>query len=207
MNEYFKRLHIYLVTTVVIMIACLSCRQNETESVFKQVPSSQTGIAFTNQLEEKPLFSILYYLYYYNGGGVATGDINNDGLTDIFFTANSKGNNKLYLNKGGFKFEDITVQAGVAGLSSPAGTAGVAGVAGVTGVVGLPPEPLLASSALAAKPKAILSATIIANHLVLIATFLLIARCAARFLSHASRFHVAANCTRRTSQRICDVNR
>ena len=117
MNECFKRIHIYLITVIVIVVACLSCREDEREQVFKQMPASQTGIAFSNQLEEKPLFSILYYLYYYNGGGVATGDINNDGLTDIFFTANSKGNNKLYLNKGGFKFEDITVKAGIAGLS------------------------------------------------------------------------------------------
>ena len=117
MNECFKRIHVYLIAAIMLMLGCVSCRQDEGENVFKQMPASQTGIAFSNQLEEKPLFSILYYLYYYNGGGVATGDINNDGLTDIFFTANSKGNNKLYLNKGGFKFEDITVKAGVAGLS------------------------------------------------------------------------------------------
>src|SRR4030095_16409514 len=100
MHDYFKRKNIYLITGIVIVITCFSCRQEGEENIFKQVPASQTGIAFTNQLEEKPSFNILYYLYYYNGGGVATGDINNDGLTDIFFTANSKGNNKLYLNKG-----------------------------------------------------------------------------------------------------------
>jgi hypothetical protein len=68
-------------------------------------------------LGKKKLFNILYYLYYYNGGGVATGDVNNDGLMDIYFAANSKGNNKLYLNKGGFGFEDITGKAKVAGTA------------------------------------------------------------------------------------------
>ncbi len=79
--------------------------------------AAQTGIQFKNELVDRDHFNILYYLYYYNGGGVATGDINNDGLADIFFTANSKGNNKLYLNKGNFQFEDITAKAGVQGTA------------------------------------------------------------------------------------------
>jgi hypothetical protein len=79
--------------------------------------SGTTNIHFTNNLEKKEGFSILYYLYYYNGGGVAVGDINNDGLPDIYFTANSHGGNKLYLNKGNFQFEDITEKAGVAGTA------------------------------------------------------------------------------------------
>src|SRR5215216_2914508 len=95
----------------------LLCSCNTKDGLFTALAPSTTHITFENKLEKKPLFNILYYLYYYNGGGVATGDINNDGLTDIYFTANSKGHNKLYLNKGNFKFEDITEKAGVAGLS------------------------------------------------------------------------------------------
>ena len=91
-----------------------SCKKKK-ETMFESLSASETNIGFVNKLENKEMFNILYYLYYYNGGGVATGDINNDGLPDIYFTANSKGNNKLYLNKGNFIFEDITAQAGVAG--------------------------------------------------------------------------------------------
>src|SRR5436190_17737034 len=91
----------------------ISCHQSNT--LFESLSASRTHISFANNLEKKKLFNILYYLYYYNGGGVATGDINNDGLPDIYFTANSKGHNKLYLNKGNFEFEDITDKAGVAG--------------------------------------------------------------------------------------------
>ena len=93
----------------------ISCRQSST--LFESLSPSKTHINFSNQLEQKKLFNILYYLYYYNGGGVATGDINNDGLVDIYFTANSNGHNKLYLNKGNFEFEDVTDKAGVAGTS------------------------------------------------------------------------------------------
>jgi len=93
----------------------ISCHKPRT--LFVSLPSSTTHINFENKVENKHLFNILYYLYFYNGGGVATGDINNDGLPDIYFTANSKGHNKLYLNKGNFQFEDITDKAGVAGTA------------------------------------------------------------------------------------------
>ncbi len=92
-----------------------SCHNSD--NLFAKLSSSKTHIDFANNLEKKDLFSILYYLYYYNGGGVAIGDINNDGLPDIYFTANSYGHNKLYLNKGNFEFEDITDKAGVAGTA------------------------------------------------------------------------------------------
>ncbi len=94
-----------------------SCKGKK-ETMFESLSASSTQIYFENKLDNhRDMFNILYYLYYYNGGGVATGDINNDGLPDIYFTANSKGNNKLYLNKGNFVFEDITAKAGVAGTA------------------------------------------------------------------------------------------
>jgi hypothetical protein len=91
-----------------------SCKEKK-DTPFESLPASTTNIKFTNKLASHDLFNILYYLYYYNGAGVATGDINNDGWPDIYFTANNKGGNKLYLNKKGFVFEDITDKAGVAG--------------------------------------------------------------------------------------------
>jgi hypothetical protein len=100
---------------LLLTLPFVSC--NRHKSLFTSLPASTTKIDFANNLEKKPLFGILYYLYYYNGGGVAIGDINNDGLPDIYFTANSYGHNKLYLNKGNFQFEDITDKAGVAGIA------------------------------------------------------------------------------------------
>lgn len=91
-----------------------STAQTATDPLFKLLAPSETGIDFANQVSEDTTFNILNYLYFYNGGGVSIGDVNNDGLPDIYFTANRLAN-KLYLNKGNFKFEDITKKAGVAG--------------------------------------------------------------------------------------------
>ncbi len=113
----FKNNHIkkYLAIPAFVLIAILCSHCNKKKSIFESLPSLKTNITFTNQLPQRENFNILYYIYYYNGGGVATGDINNDGLTDIYFTSNNKGANKLYLNKGDFEFEDITDKAAVAG--------------------------------------------------------------------------------------------
>ncbi|GAB2810738.1 VCBS repeat-containing protein [Ferruginibacter profundus] len=113
MQHYKKYIACLLVLPSLLINAC----KEKKDTLFTSLPSSDTHISFANNLEKKKLFSILYYLYYYNGGGVSTGDINNDGLPDIYFTANSKGNNKLYLNKGNMQFEDITDKAGVKGIS------------------------------------------------------------------------------------------
>lgn len=98
------------------LLIIASCGKKNTEKpVFTLLDSTQTGVKFNNVLNDNDPPGILNYLYFYNGGGVAIGDINNDGLPDIFFTANRKGGNKLYINKGNYKFEDVTTKAGVAG--------------------------------------------------------------------------------------------
>ncbi len=113
-NRMFK-IKYFIVCLVLFAFVISSC--NKQKGLFASLSPSDTHIAFANNLEKKDLFGILYYLYYYNGGGVSIGDINNDGLPDIYFTANSNGHNKLYLNKGNFVFEDITDKAGVAGTA------------------------------------------------------------------------------------------
>ncbi len=101
----------------------MACTQKETtttvatptqETLFSLVDPAVSGIQFTNTLTENEEVNYFAYQYLYMGGGVAIGDINNDGLQDIYFTANMESN-KLYLNKGNLQFEDITAQAGVAG--------------------------------------------------------------------------------------------
>jgi hypothetical protein len=102
----------------------ISCGEEKTApqiieaTLFDLLPSSQTGITFNNTLAEGPNTNILVYEYFYNGGGVAAGDVNADGLPDLYFTSNME-ENKLYLNTGSMKFKDITTQAGVGGRSGP----------------------------------------------------------------------------------------
>ena len=83
----------------------------------KLVPAEKTHVTFINKNTEGASFNILDYLYFYNGAGVAAADFNNDGLPDLYFISN-EGESKLYLNKGGLKFEDITKKAGLEGSGS-----------------------------------------------------------------------------------------
>ncbi|HSF52860.1 MAG TPA: VCBS repeat-containing protein [Algoriphagus sp.] len=89
----------------------------EYQSRFENLSPKKTGVTFKNQLREDSQNNILRYEYFYNGGGVAVGDLNNDSLDDIFFTGNMTGN-KLYKNLGELKFEDITKSAGVGGKNT-----------------------------------------------------------------------------------------
>ena len=84
------------------------------QQLFMSLSPAVTNITFENNVDEEGLFNSINYLYFYDGGGVAVGDINNDGLADIYFTSNMYTNH-LYLNKGNFHFEDITQEAGVYG--------------------------------------------------------------------------------------------
>jgi hypothetical protein len=101
---------------IFLIFLVFSCKPDgkKGEQLFTLLPPSSTHVNFKNQLTETEQSNIIEYLYFNNGAGVAAVDINNDGLVDLYFTSN-QNSNKLYLNKGNFKFEDITETAGVAG--------------------------------------------------------------------------------------------
>jgi enediyne biosynthesis protein E4 len=96
---------------LLILSILTSCDYFSKES-FHKVSPDNSGIHFTNTLIENDTLNYTKFPYMYMGGGVAVGDINNDGLDDIFFTGNLV-QNKLYLNKGKMQFEDISKQAGI----------------------------------------------------------------------------------------------
>ncbi len=107
---------IYLFCLSILFVYCNSAKHPELkDTLFSLLPSSQTGIIFNNKVADTKDFNVFKYRNFYNGGGVAVGDVNNDGFPDIFFTANQQ-QNKLYINKGNWKFEDVTAKAGVGGI-------------------------------------------------------------------------------------------
>lgn len=115
-NNPFTRLFAFLL--LFSLGCCCACSQKDQsgpQRVFEKMDN--TGIDFENRVAETKDFNIFTYRNFYNGGGVAAGDINNDGLPDLYFTSNQHSN-KLYLNKGNWTFEDITEKAGVGGTKA-----------------------------------------------------------------------------------------
>ena len=103
----------YCFLFTLVLTSLISFAQNN-RTLFKLLSSSQTNITFKNTITESDSLNILNQANIYNGGGAGIGDFNKDGLMDIFFAGNMVSN-KLYLNKGSLKFEDITDIAGVSG--------------------------------------------------------------------------------------------
>ncbi len=103
---------IFLVTVLATVGACQ--RFDSESPLFRLRSASDTGVDFVNTITETEAFSVLSYNNMYMGGGVAIGDVNNDGLPDLYFTANQESN-RLYLNRGNLEFEDVTEAAGVGG--------------------------------------------------------------------------------------------
>ncbi|PCJ98000.1 MAG: hypothetical protein COA50_03460 [Flavobacteriaceae bacterium] len=98
----------YLLCVLVVFVSCMK----DQEKLFKQIPSDLSGIKFNNLIVETDSVNILTEEYIFNGGGVAVGDFDNDGLPDLFFTGNQV-TNKLYLNKGDFVFDEVSFESGI----------------------------------------------------------------------------------------------
>jgi hypothetical protein len=103
-----------LFSAIILTLVISGCGGNDNK-LFTLLDKGETEIDFRNMLVEGDELNVMNYSYFYNGAGVSVGDINNDGLQDLFFTGNMV-KNRLYINKGNFKFENITVKSGVASL-------------------------------------------------------------------------------------------
>ena len=110
-HHFFTRSTYLLLGLALLLFSCAD-KKKIASPPFKILESNATGISFSNKLTPTPQFNLFSYMYYYNGGGIGAGDFNNDGLIDLFFSAN-QGDNKLFLNKGAMKFDDVTKQAAI----------------------------------------------------------------------------------------------
>ncbi len=105
----------------ILIAASLQCgNKTDAPAQFELLRKNATGLDFHNVLKPNSQFNALYYMYFYNGGGVAAADFNKDGLVDLYFTSNMS-ENKLFLNEGGLRFRDVTEQAGVSGCGPQSG--------------------------------------------------------------------------------------
>ena len=109
----FRRILFLLLGGSLLVGACTSSDAPE-NPLFLLKSSEETGLRFENRLQSTDSANILEYLYFYNGGGVAAGDLDNDGLVDLYFTGNQVPN-KVFRNKGGLQFEDLTAKTGLDG--------------------------------------------------------------------------------------------
>lgn len=103
----------YILNKLGLLVAfslAVSCKGGGDQYTFELLDAEKTGIDFSNDLTPNKDLNIFNYMYFYNGGGIGAGDFNNDGLVDLYFTASMK-ENRLYLNKGGMKFEDVTAES------------------------------------------------------------------------------------------------
>src|SRR5687767_14740651 len=112
-TEKYLKYCFYAMGVVWAFFVGTGCSADKKErALFTALNADKTGLTFANNLKASQDFNLFKYMYFYNGAGVGAGDFNNDGLTDLFFSSNQE-KNRMYLNKGGLQFEDITEKAGI----------------------------------------------------------------------------------------------
>ena len=114
LHTELKKSLVFIIVSLFLLSSISSVAQEKKSTLFSLMDEKETGVFFLNNIKEDDSLNVMRYEYLYNGAGVGVGDFNNDGLNDIFFSGNTS-NNKLFINKGDFKFEDITALAKVKG--------------------------------------------------------------------------------------------